>query len=64
MHTSSYEAVFALFWEVLLTLFAYGLALIVNELLTGEVKNQEEKFAKAFRSVPTRCYSREPTAGR
>jgi PAS domain S-box-containing protein len=52
MNTSGLESMFALVWEVLIILLAYGLALWVNESLMAEVNTQEEKFAKAFQSVP------------
>ena len=39
-------------YQMLLILLAYGLVLMVNRRLLGEVQTQEEKFAAAFHSAP------------
>ncbi len=47
-----YDALALIAYQILLILLAFSLALMVNRWLWMDVKKQEEKFAKAFRSSP------------
>jgi PAS domain S-box-containing protein len=53
MESGQVESVLLLLYLSLLILFAYSITLMVNEMLSTVVETQEEKFTKAFRSVPT-----------
>jgi PAS domain S-box-containing protein len=47
-----YDALALIAYQILLIMLAFSLALMVNHRLLADVKNQEEKFAKAFHSSP------------
>jgi hypothetical protein len=50
--SGAFDIFVLLAYQVLLMLLAYGLTLMVNRRLLGEVQTQEEKFAAAFHSSP------------
>ena len=47
-----YDTLVLVSFQILLILLTFGLTLMVNQQLLTEVKTQEEKFSKAFRSSP------------
>jgi len=49
---AAFETLVILAYQALFILLTYDLALAVNERLIGDLRFQEEKFAKAFRSSP------------
>jgi PAS domain S-box-containing protein len=51
-HSGLYDALALIAYQILLIMLAFSLALMVNQRLLVDVKNQEEKFAKAFHSSP------------
>jgi PAS domain S-box-containing protein len=50
--TGSFDTLILLFFQMVFAIMTYFLALIVNRRLIGDVRVQEEKFSKAFRSSP------------
>jgi PAS domain S-box-containing protein len=50
--SSSSHLLLIVAYQILLILLAYSLALMVNRRLLGDIRTQEEKFSKAFRSSP------------
>jgi len=51
-HSSTFESLILISYQILFIVFTYSLVLMVNKRLVAEVKTQEEKFAKAFHSSP------------
>jgi PAS domain S-box-containing protein len=58
------ETGFLLLYQLFFILTSFGLILLVNERLIGDVKAQEEKFGKAFRSAPYALTITDPADGR
>lgn len=51
-HSGLAEAAFMLSTQMLFVLHTYALILMVNQRLAQNIRQQEEKYSKAFRSVP------------
>ncbi len=48
----AFESLILMAYQMMFIIFTYSLVLMVNKRLLVEVKTEEEKFAKAFRSSP------------
>jgi PAS domain S-box-containing protein len=51
-HSGDFESFILISYQILFILLTYSLILMVNKRLLVDVKTQEEKFSKAFRSSP------------
>jgi PAS domain S-box-containing protein len=51
-HSGLYDTLVLLAFQILLIFLAFNLVLMVNRRLLSDIRVQEEKFAKAFRSSP------------
>jgi len=51
-HSGAFQSLVIIGYQVLMILLTYSLVLMVNKRLFTDLKNQEEKFAKAFHSSP------------
>jgi PAS domain S-box-containing protein len=51
-HTGGFETFVIISYQLLFILLTFSLALMINKRLLKEITTQEEKFSKAFHSVP------------
>ncbi len=61
--SGSYDKLLLMSYQALLILLTFALALMINQRLLGEIRTQEEKYAKAFRSSPYAITLTRPSDG-
>ena len=62
--TGVFDTLMLMGYQMVLVLMTFSLVLMVNGRLVADVRLQEEKFGKAFRSAPYALLSTRPEDGR